>query len=155
MHLSIYPFINLSIYHYLSVYLLSHLSIYYPFIHLSILSIIYQFFPSIHLSNYSSHVRRTKYLIAPGSSSTGYGIAYNSRVKTPSAVDFWPFTSLLTWEACLAVCVCMCLCVCVCVCVCAVFVDARKTVCDRDVVFFNLRGITMDIICKSLIQIGL
>ena len=86
MHLSIYPFINLSIYHYLSVYpsiQLIPLSIYYPFIHLSILSIIYPFSSSIHLSIFSSRVWRTMYLIAPASSSTGYGIAHNSRVKTP------------------------------------------------------------------------
>ena len=47
-------------------------------------------------------------------------------------------------------------CVCVCVYVCAAFVGLRKTVWDEDVVFvLNLRGITPDIIYKSLTQIGL
>ena len=48
-----------------------------------------------------------------------------------------------------------CMSVCVCVSVYAAFVDARKTVRDRGVVVFKLRGITPDIICKSLTQIGL
>ena len=46
-------------------------------------------------------------------------------------------------------------CVCVCVCVYAAFVHLRKTVSDRDVVFFKLCGMTPDITWKSLTQIGL
>ena len=53
-------------------------------------------------------------------------------------------------------CVCVCLSVCLSVCVYAALVDLRKTASDRDVVFcFRLRGITSDIICKSLTQIEL
>ena len=37
----------------------------------------------------------------------------------------------------------------------AACVDAWKTVCDRDFVFFKLHGITSDIICESLAHIGL
>ena len=43
--------------------------------------------------------------------------------------------------------------VCVSVCMYAAFVDLMKTVWDRDVVVFKLRGITSNIICKSLSQI--
>ena len=45
--------------------------------------------------------------------------------------------------------------VCVCVCVYAAFVDLRKTVWDRDIVFFRLLEITRDITCKSFTQIEL
>ena len=45
--------------------------------------------------------------------------------------------------------------VCLCVCLYSTFVDLRKTVWDRDVIFSILRGIKQDIICKSLTQIGL
>ena len=38
---------------------------------------------------------------------------------------------------CVCVCLCVCVCVCLCVCVYAAFVDARKTVSDRDVIIFN------------------
>ena len=48
-----------------------------------------------------------------------------------------------------------CLCVCLCVCVYVTFVYARKTVWDRDVVFFKFCEITPDIISKSLTQIRL
>ena len=44
---------------------------------------------------------------------------------------------------------CLGVCVFVCVCVYAAFVGLRKTVCDRDVVFFRLRGITPNIISKE------
>ena len=55
----------------------------------------------------------------------------------------------------LYVCVCLCVCLSVCLCVCR-FVDLRKTVWDRDVVFvFKLRWITPNIISKSLTQIWL
>ena len=51
-----------------------------------------------------------------------------------------------------AIVVCVCLCESVCVCrVCG----PQQTVWHRDVAFFKLRGITPDIICKSLTQIGL
>ena len=50
---------------------------------------------------------------------------------------------------------CVCVCVFVCVCVCAAFVDARKTVEIETSVFFEWREMIPDIICKSLIQIGL
>ena len=46
--------------------------------------------------------------------------------------------------------VCVCVRACVRACVCVTFVDARITLGDRDVIFFKLRGITPDIICKSL-----
>ena len=46
----------------------------------------------------------------------------------------------------IVVCVSVCVSVCLFLCVYAAFVDARKTVCDRDVFFFKLRGITPDII---------
>ena len=49
---------------------------------------------------------------------------------------------------------CVSMCVCVCVCVFVVFVNARKIV-WIETSFFKLRGITPDIICKSLTQIGL
>ena len=52
-------------------------------------------------------------------------------------------------------CVCVCLCVSVCVCVYAAFVDLRKTVWDRDVLFSILLRMTPDITCKSFTQIGL
>ena len=95
IHLSIYLFIT--IYQSILVSSLSHLSIYYPFIHLFILYIICPFSPSIHLSIFLSHVRRNKYLIAPARSSTGYGIAHNSRVKTTCRsrlMDFYFFIGL-------------------------------------------------------------
>ena len=53
---------------------------------------------------------------------------------------------------CLCVSVCVCLCVCACVCVCP-FVDLKKRF--EIETFFKLRGITPDINCKSLTQIGL
>ena len=49
----------------------------------------------------------------------------------------------------------MCVCVCLCACVHAAFVDLRKTVWVRDVVFSKLLGMTPDITCKSFTQIGL
>ena len=54
------------------------------------------------------------------------------------------------------VCVCVCLCVYVCVCVYlyVAFVDLRK-LSEIETSFFKSRGITPDIICKSLTQIGL
>ena len=70
------------------------------------------------------------------------------------------FRLMLSSYVCVGVCVGVCVyvraCACVCVCVYAAFVDLRKTVWDRDVVFFfKLRGITPEIIYKSLTQIGL
>ena len=53
------------------------------------------------------------------------------------------------------VCLSICLSVCLSVCVYAAFVDDRKTVWDRDVVFFKLRGMTPNITYKSFTQIGL
>ena len=51
--------------------------------------------------------------------------------------------------------VCVYVSVCLSLCMYAAFVDLRKTVCDRDTVFFKLLGMTPDITCKSFTQIGL
>ena len=58
-------------------------------------------------------------------------------------------------RVCLCVTVCVCVSMCLCVCVYATFLDARKTVSDRDVVFLELRGMKPYITCKRLTQIGL
>ena len=49
-----------------------------------------------------------------------------------------PYAIVVSMFVGMSVCLCLCVCMCVYVCVCvyAAFVDARKTVWDRDVVFF-------------------